>query len=297
MSRKVAFVTGASRGIGKGIAIELAEAGFDVAILARTVQEGEEREHSSTLKQSDTSAMPGSLDTTAAACRAAGAQVLSVKGDLLDPASLGAAITTVIERWGGVDVLVNNGQYVGPGHMDRFLDTPIEYIRRFIDGDLIAALVLSQLALPSMIARGGGTIVNISSGSAYSRPLKGAGEGGWSLGYAVAKGGAHRIAGMLKAELGDSNIRCFNVNPGWVVTERVEQDMAKFGFDLSNGARPVIPAKVVRWLCTSTEAQAYNGENIEAQEFCEARGLYPGWKKPEQGAAETAIRDYVGLMA
>ena len=62
MVDKTAFVTGASRGIGKGIALELAAAGYDVAITARTVHEGDAREHSSTLKRSDTSALPGSLD-------------------------------------------------------------------------------------------------------------------------------------------------------------------------------------------------------------------------------------------
>ena len=80
---KVAFVTGASRGIGKAIAIEFAEAGFDVAILARTVHEGESREHSSTVKRSDTSPLPGSLDSTAELIRATGRQCLAVPGDLL----------------------------------------------------------------------------------------------------------------------------------------------------------------------------------------------------------------------
>ena len=69
MTEQVAFVTGASRGIGKATAVELAKAGFDVAIMARTVEEGEAREHSSTLKASDTSPLPGSLVSTAALVR------------------------------------------------------------------------------------------------------------------------------------------------------------------------------------------------------------------------------------
>src|SRR6185295_15690918 len=97
-ARKVAFVTGASRGIGKACAVHLARAGFDVAITARTVSEGEQREHSSTLRASNTKALPGSLSTTAALVLAAGVRALALPADLLDRASLDAAATTVLER-------------------------------------------------------------------------------------------------------------------------------------------------------------------------------------------------------
>src|SRR5262245_28724372 len=123
---KVAFITGASRGIGRVCAIELAAAGFRVAITARTVTEGEPREHSSTLADSDLSPLPGSLAGTVGAIEGAGGVAMAVPADLLDPASLGAAVTTVLERWGRIDVVVHNGRYIGPGHMDRFLDTPID---------------------------------------------------------------------------------------------------------------------------------------------------------------------------
>lgn len=276
---KVAFITGASRGIGKACAIDLAAAGFDVAITARTVTEGEQREHSSTLKDSDLSPLPGSLSSTAERIEQEGAKALVVPGDLLDPASLGAAVATVLERWGRIDVVVHNGRYIGPGHMDRFLDTPIELLRKQVEGNLFAPLIINKLVLPAMIAQGGGTIVNITSASGYGDPTEPAGRGGWGMGYGISKGAFHRIAGFLAVELADQGIRCFNVQPGLIATERIGQDMAKFGIE-NNGAPMEVLGKVVRWLCTDPEAEEYNGKNIEAQFFCHERKLLPGWDGP-----------------
>ena len=94
MDRRVAFVTGASRGIGKACAVHLARSGFDVAVTARTVRDGEARERSSTVQRSDTRPLPGSLSSTADEVRAAGRAALVVPADLLDRASLGAAVAT-----------------------------------------------------------------------------------------------------------------------------------------------------------------------------------------------------------
>jgi NAD(P)-dependent dehydrogenase (short-subunit alcohol dehydrogenase family) len=276
---KVAFITGASRGIGKACALELAGAGYRIAITARTVQEGEQREHSSTLAGSDLSPLPGSLAGTVELIEQRGGTALAIQADLLDSASLGAAVATVLERWGRIDVVVHNGRYIGPGHMDRFLDTPVELIRRQLEGNFFAPLIINKLVLPAMIERGGGTIVNITSGSGYGDPTKPAGQGGWGMGYGTSKGAFHRVAGFLAVELGDQGIRCFNVQPGLIATERIGQDMAKFGIT-NQGAPMEVMGKVVRWLCTDPEADQYNGRNIEAQFFCHERGLLPGWEGP-----------------
>jgi len=277
MSTQVAFVTGASRGIGKAIAVHLARAGYDVAILARTVHEGEAREHSSTVAQSDMSPLPGSLDATAALIRAAGREALVVPGDLLDRASLGAAATTVLERWGRVDVLVNNARYIGPGHMDRFLDTPLDVLDKHLDANVMAPLVLVRLLAPQMIERGDGLIANVTSGVAWMEPKAPAGEGGWGLGYAISKGALHRVAGVLHAELFALGISSVNVEPGYVATERIAQDMARFGYAASDGAPPDAIGAAVAWLATGARAREFSGQVFPAQDVCAREGLLAGF--------------------
>jgi NAD(P)-dependent dehydrogenase (short-subunit alcohol dehydrogenase family) len=184
----VALVTGASRGIGKAIAVHLAGAGLDVAIGARTRHEGEAREHSSTVAASDMRPLPGSLDTTAALVEKAGARALPVALDLLDRVSLGSAVTTVLERWGRIDVLVNNGRYVGPGHMDRLLDTPVELLDRHLEANVMAPVILTRLVLPGMVERGAGVVINLASTSGRMDPPAPAGEGAGGSATACPRG-------------------------------------------------------------------------------------------------------------
>ncbi len=274
---RVALVTGASRGIGKAIAVHLARAGLDVAVAARTIHEGEEREHSSTVAASDTRPLPGSLDGTAALVEEAGVRALPLPLDLLDRVSLGAAVTTVFERWGRIDVLVNNGRYVGPGHMDRLLDTPVALLDRHLEANVMAPVILTRLVLPAMVERGAGVIINLASGSGRRDPPAPAGEGGWGLGYGMSKGALHRLAGIVAVELGHTGVLAFNLSPGFVATERIAMDMGGFGFDASAGAPADVVGAVAAWLVTAPEARERNGTWVEAQEVCRELGLLPGW--------------------
>lgn len=282
--RKVALITGASRGIGRVCAQHLARAGYDVAITARTVNEGEAREHSSTLRKSNTTPLPGSLASTAALVEAEGREAMMVPADLMDPVSLGACVATVLERWGRVDVVVHNGRYIGPGHMDRFIDTPVDLIEKQVYANAIAPLHINKMVLPGMIARGQGTLISISSASGYADPTLPPGDGGWGLGYGMSKACLHRVAGHLATELAGTGVRCYNVQPNLIATERIAADMAEFGIE-NNGAPADVIGVVITWLLTDPEAASYNGHNIEAQFFCHERGLLPGWAGPRANDA------------
>ena len=273
--RRTAFVTGASRGIGKAIAIRLAEEGYDVACLARTMHDGEEREHSPTVAKSDTRPLPGSLEATCAVVRGLGPRALAVRGDLLDPDSLDAAVDTVLEQWGHIDVLVNNARYIGPGHMDRILDTPLDVLDAHLQANVMAPLRLCQRVLPGMVDRGTGTVVNITSTVAYEDPPAPAGEGGWGLGYGMSKGAFHRIAGFVAVEHRDDGIRAFNVQPGFVATERIAIDMGDFGFDASKGAPAEVIGAVVAHLLGDTAVPS--GATVQAQELAAELELVDGW--------------------
>jgi NAD(P)-dependent dehydrogenase (short-subunit alcohol dehydrogenase family) len=280
VERRTAFVTGASRGIGKSIAVALAGAGFDVAITARTVVAGEQREHSPSVARSDTAPLPGSLSETAALIEKAGTRALVVPADLLDRSSLGAAATTVLERWGHVDVLVHNARYIGAGHMDTFLGAPVSVIENHIQGNFLAPLVLNKYLVPSMVERKRGRIIALTSASGYSDPLHPAGSGGWGISYGSSKAAIHRVAGILAVELAPHGILSFNVDPGYIRTERIAQDMAAFGFEAS-GEPPEVVGAVIAWLATADEAVEYNGQNIFAQQFCAERDLLPGYTAPK----------------
>ena len=279
----VAMVTGASRGIGKAVCVHLARAGYDIAVTARTVEEGEQREHSSTVRKSDTTPLPGSLAATSALIQAEGARVLAVPADLTDRPSVIAAAERVLAEWGSVDVLVNNGRYIGPGHMDWFVDTPLELLDKHLEANVMAPLALIKVVLPTMLANGSGVIVNVTSGAGWHDPPATAGNGGWGIGYAMSKAALHRVAGILALELAETPVRIYNVHPDLVVTERILQDMGAFAIDPSNGAPPDVMGVVLRWLLENPEAaeaavQDVDGRNIESQDLCRRLGLLPEWR-------------------
>lgn len=272
---KVALVTGASRGIGKATAMALAAAGFDVAVTARTVHEGEGRD------DAGGGALPGSLDTTAAEIEEQGRRCLPLPLDLLDRGTLDRTIDDLVGAWGRIDVLVNNAVHAGPGSMERFDELTVEMVETKLAANAVAAFILIKKAVPHMLERGHGTIVNITSHTATNDPPAPSGAGGWGLGYAMSKAAFHRMAGHLKVEFADRGITTFNLDPGFVVTERMSLRQRQLGLeDRYRGAPPSVPAAAVRWLVAEAagEARALNGTTIAGQRLVLERGLHPDWR-------------------
>ena len=281
--RRVAMVTGASRGIGKAAALALADASFDVVITARTVHEGEGRWDPASVTAGDAAprVAPGSLDTTAAAIEARGQRALPVQMDLLDRASVQAAGETALREWGRVDVLVNNAIYQGPGMLDLVLDLPVELADTMVQANYLSQLVLVKAILPAMIERGGATVLNLTSGAGMHDPFTLLGEGGWSLGYGASKSAWHRVAPFLHIELGARGVRAFNVEPGFVLTETVLLSDAGESYRHMAGAPPEVIGAAIAWLATSPDAARFAGKTVHAQKLVADRGLLPGWPPPE----------------
>lgn len=272
--RPVALVTGASRGIGRRTALALAAAGHDVAFTARTVAEGEGRippRHGT----GGAIPVPGSLARTRAEIEALGVRALPVQMDLLDRASVQAAAQTVLDVWGRVDVLVNNAVAHIAGTHERFLDLDVDVAEQVATGNYLNQIVLLQAILPAMLEQGGGTIVNLCSGSATSDPPGPPGEGGWGVAYSASKAAFGRLAGAINAEYRGNGIRAFNLDPGFVITDAGAargglDSLKEKGFEATPEEAP---GAAVVWLVTDPEAEAFLGRVIWTPKLVEDLSL------------------------
>jgi 7-alpha-hydroxysteroid dehydrogenase len=139
MTDQVAIVTGAGRGIGRGIALAFAEMGADVVCAARTEEEIEE---------------------TAAAARRFGRRAVALRCDVTEPAQLESVVAQTMKQFGRIDQLVNNAGGYPPMP---FLDTELSSWEWCVKFNLTSAFVLTRAAIPHMLAGQGGAILNISS--------------------------------------------------------------------------------------------------------------------------------------
>ena len=140
----------------------------------------------------------------------------------------------------------------------------------------VAPIRIVQLLLPGMLERGRGTFVTTSSGAGYDFYPSGARPG---LGYRIGKAAGHTLVGSILAEHGADGIRAFNVNPGFVLTERNSLDADEFGFAAASAGPPEAVGAAIAWLVSSPEADPLQRSNVDAQDLALERGLYPDWRQ------------------
>jgi NAD(P)-dependent dehydrogenase (short-subunit alcohol dehydrogenase family) len=265
VTRPVAIVTGASRGIGRQIAVALGAAGFDVVVAARTVDPHRR--------------LPGTIGETVTMVEATGAKALAVRTDLTVPSDLTALVEQTIAAFGRLDVLVNNAADTSGGTPKLVGMVFEDWLRQF-DANLHGPARLMQAAIEHLERSGSGLIVNLTSSAAdlvAFEPLDVGGTagvlGGERLAYAASKAALNRLANAAAAELAASGIAIVNVDPGYTRTELVDL-MAERGVVDPTGSVPMeIPTAVVRFLATSGRAMEFTGQILRAAAFAEEHRL------------------------
>jgi len=190
LSGQVAIVTGSSRGLGLAAASALAAEGCLVTLCARSRATLESAGHS-------------------VAARAGGAdRVLTVEADLSTPAGVEAVVDRTINRFGGIDVLVNN---LGVARGSDLLATTDADWQEAIDQTLFPAIRATRLVVPHMRKRGGGSVVIVAS--IFGR------EAGGRMAYNAVKAAEISLAKSLAQQLAPSNIRVNSVSPGSILFE------------------------------------------------------------------------------
>lgn len=195
---KVAIVTGAASGIGRGISIRLAEMGASVSVLDIDAKKGEE---------------------TAAEIRSQGEEAFFTKCDVRSAADCRHAVETVISTWSRIDILCN---CAGIAIRKDVVDLTEDEWDRTLDITLKGIYLLSHEVVPLMVRAGGGSIINIGSGWS----LKG---GPRAAAYCAAKGGAENLTRAMAIDHGKHNIRVNCVCPGDVDTPMLHSECAQLG--------------------------------------------------------------------
>lgn len=198
---KVAIVTGAAGGIGEAYARALAAQGASVVVADLDEAKGEA--------------------TAADIASASGGDAVFVKVDVSDPASTLEMADATLERFGGIDLLVNNAAIYGTMQFDLLISVDWDYYQRFMNVNMNGALLCTRACYPHMAKRGGGAIVNQSSTAAWL----------YSGFYGLAKVGVNGLTQQLAHELGGQGIRVNAIAPGPTDTEatraQVGADMVK----------------------------------------------------------------------
>jgi NAD(P)-dependent dehydrogenase (short-subunit alcohol dehydrogenase family) len=268
VSGKIVIITGASRGVGKQAALDFAKRGANVVLAARTVEPD--------------STLPGTIGETLKQIEALGGQAIAVATDLAKEEDLKRLVDAAVERFGGVDILVNNaaattGDIWGKPFSEL---TREEWLYQF-DVNVHAPFTLTQLCVPIMEKRGGGRIINLSTGSGevFREPEeqpKLAAVGNFSLavpGYYSSKRALDRFGNCMAPEFHQKNIAIIGLHPGLVATELVAIRVKEKGLDPSVAVPMTVPARMIVYFSACEDPFEYTGRLFWAEREMAAMGI------------------------
>ena len=237
LTGKTVLITGASRGIGAEAARVFADAGANVALVAR-----------------------GS-DAIADLAGEIGAKAVAIPCDISRYWEVEKAVDNCVTAFGSLDILINNAGVIEP--IARMEDADPEAWGQVIDINLKGVFNGMRAALPEMERAGGGTVLTVSSGAAHG-PVE-----AWSH-YCASKAGAAMLTKCLHKEMGEKGIRAMGLSPGTVATQ-MQKEIKASGInpvsqlDWSDHIPADWPAKALLWMC-GADADAYLGEEISLRD-------------------------------
>lgn len=248
---KIAIVTGASRGIGKAIAIGFAKEGAMVIIAARSESENER--------------LPGTIYRTVDEIKEIGGVALPIRCDVTEENSVNEMARRALSEFGKIDILVNNA---GVAFYYPVVETPLRRWELVLRVNLTGAFLCSKAVLPKMIEQKQGSIINISSLAANERD---GGAVSTGLAYGVAKAGLDRFTYGLAAEVGRFNIAVNCLKPHGVV----DTEGMRFWVKEEDRKGWVSPERMVKCaiFLAQQDARGITGRVATDEELCAWHGL------------------------
>ena len=289
---KVAFVTGAARGIGRAIAIDLARHGFDIIGSARSLDKPTFEDK------------PGTLLETAEQVARLGQKFLPLKMDLLEQSEIKSGFEKAMTEMGRLDLLVTSGNYMETGpqgtYTNKFIDVPWDAFERHIRITGLSTLFLNQLAAQLMVKQRAGVIINITQNAVWLNdsdavdhaPLPGEGMPGMAV--SVMRGITDRIPASIKREMKPYGVAVLTLDPGMTISvdRQLWPLVETIGYRPQIAHSVAVPARAVVHIATSPDPLQFSGRLIVAPEHVREHRLltedqmYPN---PEAGIQDVTL--------